>query len=159
MGGTVDIDDIDIKILEMLIKDARTRQKDIAKECGISSVSVLNRIKRLKKLKVITGATLYPSLSVFGLPFAATIGVCFEESEDKEILKLISQLTHLIEPSLSVGEYDFCAFVFAESLHELDVTVHSIRNQFQASKVVINVWSGQPIFSHENIDLKPKREW
>ena len=34
MTNTVDIDETDVKILNMLIKEARTRLKDIAKECG-----------------------------------------------------------------------------------------------------------------------------
>lgn len=66
METIIDIDEIDSKILHILIQDARTSLKDIAKECGISSVSVLNRIKRLKKLGVITGATLIPSVSIIG---------------------------------------------------------------------------------------------
>ncbi len=155
MGEIVEIDDIDIKILGMLIKDARTRLKDIAKECGTSSVSVLNRIKRLKKLKVITGATLYPNIDALGFPLVATIGVNFDGNIDQEIIKLIDKQAILVEPSASVGEYDLCALVFARTVSELDKIAYSIREHFAAQKVTINVWSGPPLNTFENIDLNP----
>ena len=41
MTPIISIDGTDDKILHLLIKDARTSLKDMAKECGISSVAVL----------------------------------------------------------------------------------------------------------------------
>ena len=155
MGEIVEIDDIDVKILNMLIKDARTRLKDIAKECGTSSVSVLNRIKRLKKLKVIIGATLYPNINALGFPLVATIGVNFDGDIDQEIIEFIDQQSFLVEPSVSVGEYDLCALVFTRNIADLDKIAYTIRERFSARKVTINVWSGPPHNSFENIDLKP----
>jgi len=141
--------------MSILIKDARTRLKDIAKECGTSSVSVLNRIKRLKNQKVITGATLYPNLNALGFSVIATIGINFDGDIDQEIIKLIDQLSYLVEPSPSLGEYDLCALVFARSISELDRIAYSIREHFTARKVTVNVWSGPPNNSFENINLKP----
>lgn len=146
---------MDVKILGMLIKDARTRLKDIAKECGTSSVSVLNRIKRLKNLKVITGATLYPNINALGFPLVATIGINFDGDIDQEIINLIDQLSFLVEPSPSIGEYDICALVFARNLAELDKIAYTIRKHFAARKVTINVWTGPPQNCFENIDLRP----
>jgi Lrp/AsnC family transcriptional regulator for asnA, asnC and gidA len=158
MSDYVKLDETDIKILKILIKDARTRLIDIANECGTSSPSVLNRIKRLKNLKVITGSTLYTNLAALGLPIVATIGVHFDGNQDQEILKLIGEQTYLVEPSPSIGEYDLCALVFAKSISELDKMTYSVRKHFEASKVTINVWSGVPQNAFENIDLKPKEK-
>jgi DNA-binding Lrp family transcriptional regulator len=156
VSDTLDLDELDLKILNMLIKDARTRLKDIAKECGISSVSVLNRIRSLKERKVITGSTLFPDMKSLGIPVVATVGVVFDGNQDQEIFKMISELAYLVEPSPSVGEYDLCAFVFAKSLSDLDQMAYSIRKHFRASKVTINVWSGDPQDTYENIDLSPR---
>ncbi|MCL5949500.1 MAG: AsnC family transcriptional regulator, partial [Candidatus Bathyarchaeota archaeon] len=65
MAIPVDIDKIDDQIIRLLLKDARLNLKEIAKQSHISSVSVLNRINRLKKLGVITGATLFASLDLY----------------------------------------------------------------------------------------------
>ena len=151
----IEIDEKDSIILNMLIRDARTRLKDIAKACGTSSVVVLNRIKRLKKLEVITGAMILPDLDALGLPIVATIGINFNGNKDQEIIKLIEEQAYLVEPSESLGEYDFCGLVLAKNLSALDKIAYSIRKHFEGSRVTINVWSGPPIRSFENINLKP----
>lgn len=155
MGIKVRIDETDEKILMILIKDARTRLKDIAKECGISSVSVLNRIKRLKRQGIITGATLFPNLKSFGFQTVATIGIETDSNED-EISRFIAKHTELIEPSPSIGKYDLTALVYADNLEALDKVVYEVRKRFGVRKVTVNVWTGRPHMVFENIDLNPK---
>ncbi len=156
MSDIIKIDETDIKILNMLIHDARTRLKDIAKECKTSSVSVLNRIKRMKNLKLITGATLFPNVGALGFPIVATMGINFDGNLDQEIIRLIDEQMFVVEPSPSVGEYDLCALVFAKSLGDLDKIACTIRERYDAKKVTTNVWSGPPQMNYENIDLNPK---
>jgi len=155
MSETVEIDETDVKILKLLIKDARTRLKDIAKQCGISSVSTLNRIKRLKKLEVITGATIWPRLDLLGLPITATIGIDLDSDED-EVIKLIGERMVLMEPSAALGKYDLLIPVFAESLAELDEIVYEVRKCPGVRTVTVNIWSGKLHLLFENINLQPK---
>lgn len=155
MGDIVEIDETDKKILGLLIKDARTRLKDIAKNCGISSVSVLNRIKRLKTLRVITGATMFPRLDMLGFEIVATIGIETSANE-KQIIKFIDEHTDLIEPSASIGEYDLTALVYAKNIYYLEKVVTDIRKISGVRRVTVNVWSGQPNMTFENINLQPK---
>ncbi len=154
MDGTVEIDDTDNKILHILIEDARTSLKDIAKECNVSSVSVLNRIKRLKKLGVITGATLFTDLRLLGFHIVATIGMETDSNSD-EIINYFKQNTYLIEPATSVGEYDLCALIYAENISNLNEKTEAVRKRFGIRKVIVNVWSGIPYLTLENIDLNP----
>jgi DNA-binding Lrp family transcriptional regulator len=157
MDKPVEIDEIDDKILHILIQDARTSMKRIGKQCGISSVTVLNRINRLKKLGVITGATIFPSLSKLGYNIVATIGIETDTDLD-EILKMLSRHTTLIEPATSVGEYDLCALIYAESLSSLTEKLEAIRSRFNIRKITVNVWSGIPHINFENIQLNAVRE-
>ena len=155
MSDIIELDDTDVKILNMLILDARTRLKDIAKECGTSSVSVLNRIKRLKNFGVITGSTIFPDASSIGLPIVATIGINVDANKEAEVLKALEEHAFLIEPCRSIGEYDLCTLIFAKNISELDKIAYSIKEKFSARKVTINVWSGNPAMVYENIDLQP----
>ena len=158
MGTVIKIDEIDEKILRLLIKDARTRLKDIAKDCNITSTSVLNRIKRLKKHGVITGATLFPKIALINLPILALIGINLDYTEfnEAEILKLIGEKINLVEPSPSIGKYDLCALVYTANVIELDKTVYALKKRFRIRKVTVNIWSGVPRLLFENIDLQPK---
>jgi Lrp/AsnC family transcriptional regulator for asnA, asnC and gidA len=157
MDTTVNIDETDTKILHVLIQDARTSLKDIAKECGISSVSVLNRIKRLKKLGVITGATLFPAINILGFQIIATIGMETDANTD-EIVKFFKEHTYLIEPSTAIGEYDLCALVYAENIANLNEKTDAVKRRFGIRKVIVNVWSNIPHMTFENIDLKPTKK-
>ena len=154
MNQTVEIDEIDSTILRALIIDARAKLKSIAKKCGISSVSALNRIKRLKSLKVITGAILFSNLAALELPIVATIGVNLNGNQE-EVIKLIEAKTNPVEISASFGKYDMCALVHAESIAELDRIAYSMKKLEGVIKVEINIWTSFPHMVYENIDLRP----
>lgn len=157
MTPITSIDETDDKILHVLIKDARTSLKEMAKECGISSVAVLNRIKRLKKLGIITGATLFVPIGIIGFQVVATIGM-ETDANTEEIVKFLCEHTHLIEPSTSIGEYDLCAVVYAENISSLNECVEMAKRRFSIRKVIVNVWSGLPYLNFENIQLNPLKK-
>lgn len=155
MGEKVKIDDVDIEILQALIKDARADLKDIAKICDISVVAISNRIKRLKKNGVITGAVLFPNLKNLGGVIMATIGINVESGKEEEIQKIIQEKLYLIEPSVSVGCYDLFALVTARNINELQKSVQLIKKHNVVKRITVNIWVPPPHPNFLNIQLKP----
>jgi DNA-binding Lrp family transcriptional regulator len=154
MSSIVQLDETDNKIIHLLLKDALLSLNDIAKECNISSVSVLNRINRLKKQGVITGATLFASLSIYDFEIIAFLGIETENMADvQEILKFLKEYTFLIEPSLSIGKYDLHALIYAKNFNNLNERVAMVRRLVGIRKVEVSVWSGLPASNYENLDL------
>ncbi|MCK5592922.1 Lrp/AsnC family transcriptional regulator [Candidatus Bathyarchaeota archaeon] len=49
------LDETDIKIMEILLSDARLSSRQIAKQCGVSIGTVLSRVKKMEKEGVIKG--------------------------------------------------------------------------------------------------------
>jgi DNA-binding Lrp family transcriptional regulator len=157
MDSIVEIDQIDNQILHILIQDARKSLKEMGNKCGISSVSVLNRIKRLKELGVITGATLFASLDTFGFRIVASIGIELDSNANvQQIFRFFSQHTYLVEPSTSIGKYDFQAVIYAEDITKLNERVDMVKRLHGIKRVVVSVWSGIPCLNFENIILTPK---
>ena len=157
MNSIVEIDQLDSQILHMLIQDARKSLKQIGKKCGISSVSVLNRIKRLRELGVITGATLFASLDTFGFRVVASIGIELDANANvQQIFRFFSEHTYLVEPSTSIGKYDFYAVIYAEDIARLNERVDMIKRLPGIQKVVVSVWSGLPCLNFDNINLTLK---
>ena len=154
MNSKIEIDEVDAKILSILIEDARAKLKDIAKECGMSPVAVLHRIKRLKKNGVITGATMYPNLQRLGGFIVATLGIDLVAGKEEEVLRLIQEQTNLVEPSPSVGKYDLCALVFAENLANLENITQALRKHSGVIRITANMWTSKPTLVFENIDLQ-----
>jgi Lrp/AsnC family transcriptional regulator for asnA, asnC and gidA len=156
MSQTVEIDEVDIKILRELIKDARTKLKDIAKKCGLSSNAIFKRVKRLKTAGVITGTILYIDLKLFGYEYPATIGINLKANQYSHVSKLIRKHAILIALNPSFGRYDLCAFVVAKSIEQLENLKENIRKQQGVRRIAVNFWD-KPYFNFENIDLQPKR--
>src|SRR4030042_5996761 len=157
MDTIVEIDQIDNQILHILIQDARKSLKEIGNKCGISSVSVLNRIKRLKELGVITGATLFASLDTFGFRVVSSIGMELDSNANvKQIFKFFSEHTYLVEPSTCLGKYDLHAVIYAEDITKLNERVDMVKRLRGIKRVVVSIWSGIPCLNFENIILTPK---
>ena len=157
MNSIVEIDQIDNQILHILIQDARKSLKEIGKSCGISSVSVLNRIRRLKELGVITGATLFASLDTFGFQVVASIGIELDASANvQQIINFFKEHTYLVEPATSIGKYDFSAVIYAEDIARLNERVDMVKRICGIKRVVVSVWSGLPSLNFDNINLTLK---
>ncbi|MCW4015512.1 MAG: Lrp/AsnC family transcriptional regulator [Candidatus Bathyarchaeota archaeon] len=155
MGAIVEIDEIDKKILHILLKDARSRLKDIAKECGICSVSALNRIKRLKKLGVIKKGTIFTNMKqTLNAVVVAIIGIELDWDQKHDISKLLHEETDLIELSSCIGKYDLCALVQTRSLSELEKLTCKVKKKFGARKVTSLIWSNAHL-DFGNVDLQP----
>ena len=156
MNSEIKLDKIDIKILNALIKDARSKLKEIASDCGLSSNAIFKRIKHLKDRGVIVGTTLYPDERKFGFTHIATIGVNLEYPQEQKIVEFIKDLAkgNLIEISLSICGYDLTAFMLAKSLKELDNITQEIRKQSGVRRVAVNIWVSQPYLHLENLDLQ-----
>lgn len=159
MDPEVELDEIDVKILSALIRDARTKLKEIAKDCGVSSNAIIKRIKHLKSNGVIVGTTLFPDAKQFGYTHIATIGVNIDCAQETEIANLIRERArkNLIELSSSLGKYDLCAFMLAKSLQEVDNITQAIRKHPGVKRVAVNIWVSEPYFLLENLHMQPKR--
>lgn len=49
------LDDIDVKILEIIQKQGRTRRNDLAERVGLSLPAVSERLRKLEEAEIITG--------------------------------------------------------------------------------------------------------
>jgi DNA-binding Lrp family transcriptional regulator len=148
----VPIDEIDVKILRELIKDARKKLKDIANEIGFSTVATFKRINRLKAKGVITETTIVKDVNLLGHPYPALIGVNLEGNPETIAEELTSEQYNLAGISPSVGKYDLCVFVVATSIQELNALRRHIREKEGVKRVAVNIWT-ESHFNFDNFEL------
>ena len=60
------IDNLDKKILQIVMRNARIPSKDVAVVCGVSRAAIHQRIQRMIDLKVITGSGYHVNPKVLG---------------------------------------------------------------------------------------------
>jgi Lrp/AsnC family leucine-responsive transcriptional regulator len=156
MKPKVKVDEIDIKILRTLTKDARSRLKEIAKDCDLSSAAVSKRIERLKATGVITGSVQFYDFNRLRILHSAIIAVCLDARQEESIIGLMQNKVNTIFITRGVGKENLIFFVVANSLEELDFIKQTIRKQEGVRKVFVsNASHAPPYISFENIELRP----
>jgi DNA-binding Lrp family transcriptional regulator len=119
------VDEIDMKILEILKENARTTYVDIGKAIGLSEGTVRNRIQALTDSEVIKRFTVEISLGV-GVRALIMISV----DPQKPTLEISDKVLKLpgVEKIYEVtGEYDVVTVVSSSSIEGLNQTIEEIR--------------------------------
>ena len=151
------IDSIDAKLITLLLKDARTKTKDLAKTCGISSTAVGKRIQKLKENGTITGSTLLLNMSQIGFMYPASISIeRINEEQCTKVISLIKSRSDLVVFNVSFGKSDFYVFLVAKSVKDLDYLKQSIRRHV-AGKISMNLWN-TPYLCFDNININKNRK-
>ena len=158
MSTVVQIDELDVKILNRLLEDARTSLRSMAKDCGLTSSAVLGRIKRLKQEGVIIGTRLLVAGEAFGHPLYATVLVEASDSQEPRIKQRIRAMENVIICAESMGRYNLCILILGQNINELNKVTSLIRSIKGILRVATNIWIGKPYFNYGK-NLKPtKRE-
>ncbi len=146
------IDEIDAIILRSLIKEARSKKTDIAKDCGLSSMAIKNRIELMKANGLVVNSALTVNLALFGYPYPLLIGVNILPESENDVIQLIKQHTKVAGIDRTIGKYDLCLFVFAKDLKDLDRLKNLIKTQKGVKKIDINIWSEFQL-NYDNIEI------
>ena len=89
------LDETDEKILRNLLVDARQSARQLALNLGISTVTVLSRIKKMEKEKVIHGYTAIIDHEKIGYTLTAIIEIMAKNDKIIDIEKEISKFENV----------------------------------------------------------------
>ncbi|HUX92989.1 MAG TPA: Lrp/AsnC family transcriptional regulator [Ignavibacteriaceae bacterium] len=99
------LDDLDIKILNILQKNGRTKRNEIAEAVGLSIPSVSERLHKLEDRGVIEGYYTKVNKKAFGYDIMAYILVTLESSKHyKSFIPRIEKTPQIIECHSVLGE-------------------------------------------------------
>ena len=87
------IDNLDKKILKIIMNNARIASKDVAQECGVSRAAVHQRIQRMNELNVITGSSYNVDPAALGFTTCTYVGIKLERSSlYREIIPKLKEI-------------------------------------------------------------------
>ncbi|RAP37736.1 Lrp/AsnC family transcriptional regulator [Candidatus Marinamargulisbacteria bacterium SCGC AAA071-K20] len=102
------LDKTSIKILELLTKNAKITNSDIAKEIGLVPSAVLERVRKLEKNGVINGYTALLNKEVFKLNLLAFVHIAVDVPNwDDEIAKNLVKVPWVQEIHEITGEESY----------------------------------------------------
>ncbi|HTX98746.1 MAG TPA: Lrp/AsnC family transcriptional regulator [Bacteroidota bacterium] len=141
------LDEIDVKILEMLQQKGRTRRNDLAEAVGLSLPSVSERLRKLEEAGVIKGyhATVDPKK--VGRDITAFIFVTMDSSRHYH---------QFIEHTTALDEILECHAITGEGSHLLKVRTHNTAS-LEKLLAKVQAWPGV-LSTRTNVVLSTSKE-
>ncbi len=119
MNNSLKIDQIDGKILELLQKNSRISNQEIANQVGSSVSSVWRRINALEEAGVIQGYGLTVSPEKMGYQETILLQISLQRHSDdyiEQFIHLVESIPEILECYATTGEYDYVLKVLATDM-------------------------------------------
>lgn len=114
------LDDWDLKILDIITKNARIPFKDVAKEVGISRAAVHQRVNRMVELEVIVGSGYHINPKKVEFKTCTYIGIFLEKGGlFTEVVKELEKISEIVECHYTTGAYAIFVKVYAKDNEHL----------------------------------------
>ena len=124
------IDNLDRKILEIIMRNARIPSKDVALECNVSRAAIHQRIQRMIDLDVITGSGYHVDPKVLGFATCTYIGVKLERgSMYRTVVPELEKIPEVVECHFTTGPYTMLIKLYArDNQHLMELLNDKIQN-------------------------------
>lgn len=117
---TSGVDDVDIRLLEMLAADARISLARISRALGISSPTASERIKRLEEANVIRNYTIEVSPEMLGRPLAVWLRVRPAPGNLSKVAAILQKTPEIVECDRITGDDCFLARAYLKDSEDLE---------------------------------------
>lgn len=123
------IDNLDRKILRIVMHNARIPSKDVAVECGVSRAAIHQRIQRMIDLKIITGSGYNVNPKALGFQTCTYIGVSLERGAMyRDVVPQLEKIPEIVECHYTTGPYSMFIKLFArDNQHLMEVLNNKIQ--------------------------------
>ncbi len=125
---TLQLDELDLQILDILIKDCRTPYLEIARLCHVSGGTIHVRMKKMEELGIIKGTRILLNLPKLGYDVCCFVGIYIGKSSSyNDVLDEMSKINEVVELHLTTGEYSVFAKVICKNITDLqDILLNKI---------------------------------
>ncbi len=114
------IDNLDKRILDIIMKNARIPSKDVALECGVSRAAIHQRIQRMIDMNVITGSGYHVDPKILGYSTCTYIGIRLERgSMYRDVVTALENIPEVVECHFTTGQYTFMVKLYAHDNEHL----------------------------------------
>ncbi|GAA0739494.1 Lrp/AsnC ligand binding domain-containing protein [Clostridium oceanicum] len=124
-----ELDDLDLQILEILIKDSRTPFLEIARQCHVSGGTIHVRMKKMQDMGIIKGTKLIIDNSKLGYDVCCFIGIYLDKASCfTDVLNQLKEIKEIVELHYTTGQYSIFVKVICQSISHLqDLLMNKIQ--------------------------------
>lgn len=115
-----ELDELDKKILDLIVNNARIPFLEVARECNVSGAAIHQRVQRLTNMGVLKGSEFIVDMEKIGYTTCAYIGLFLSHPDGfDEIGSALEGIPEISECYYTTGRYDLLIKVYAENNQEL----------------------------------------
>lgn len=120
-----ELDELDEKILGLIIGNARIPFLEVARECNVSGAAIHQRIQKLTKAGVIKGSEYIIDSSKVGYETCAYMGLYLNSpGQFPSVTEALRKMPEVVECHYTTGAYDLFIKVYARNNKHLLSIIH-----------------------------------
>ena len=131
MSPNYQIDNIDLKILNVLSKNAKMPYTEVAKKVFVSGGTGHVRMRKLEKMGIVRGTKLDIDYNKLGYNISSYMGIYLEKSFlYKETVKSLKKIPEIVEIHAITGQYTiFIKIICKDTTHFRNFldTIHKVK--------------------------------
>ena len=123
------IDELDKKILKLLISDARLSFREIARHLNLSTGTVIERLRRLEREKIIENYSAYINPVKVGFPLTVVLEISNKEVGSIELEKYLAKQSNICSVYEVTGRTDIVVIGRFRNVDDLNNFIHSLHDK------------------------------
>lgn len=133
------LDATDRELLALLLANARESVTTLGKKLGVARTTVIARMERLQASGVITGYSVRLNQATLEKSLQAYVGLSVQPRAGRDVLKQLAKMPEIKLVCSVSGEFDYVAWIRADSPNALDRLLDEIGETEGVSKTTTSV--------------------
>ncbi|MDG6897607.1 transcriptional regulator [Actinobacillus delphinicola] len=139
----LNLDDLDKKILTVLVKDARTPYAEMAKNFGVSPGTIHVRVEKMRQSGIIQGTKIKIDAQRLGYDVCCFIGIILKSAKDYDkVIQQLERINEVVEAYYTTGNYSIFIKVMTHTIAELHSVLSSkiqLIEEIQSTETLISM--------------------
>mgnify|MGYP000306511583 FL=1 len=120
------LDEKDMTIVNMLMKNARATLREIADVLGMTDVAVRKRLQRLERDRIIQGYTAVVDPRALGFSVISLTGVDVEPGDLLRVARELATREYVKSAWITAGDHEIMLEIWARNEAEMDEIIREI---------------------------------
>ena len=126
------LDKTDLKILSLLMQDAKMPYTEIANQIHVSGGTVHVRMKKMEKMGITTGSHLTVDYSKLGYDITAFLGIYLDKSSlYDQVSNAMKEIPEIVGAHYTTGTYSIFAKIICRDTNHLRDVLHDKLQRIQ----------------------------
>jgi len=125
MSKNYEFDNVDLKILNILMEDAKIPYTEVAKRVFVSGGTVHVRMKKLEEMGIVTGTTLKMDYSKLGFDVTCFMGIyLLKSSLYDSVVNNLKEIPEIVKVHYTTGNYNIFIKIHCKDTRHLKDVLH-----------------------------------